>query len=94
MVEAHKKYGSLPWAGPRAAAVDLARNGVVLTEKEANGLNHTRESFLKYNTHQPYFVREQPWRKGDTLSTPPWRPPSNASATAAGKASTPAKPPT
>jgi gamma-glutamyltranspeptidase/glutathione hydrolase len=70
MVEAHKKYGSLPWAALVQPAVDLARNGVVLTEKEANGLNHTRESFLQYNTHQPYLVREQPWRQGDTLKHP------------------------
>ena len=70
MVEAHKKYGSLPWAALVQPAVDLARNGVVLTEKEANGLNHSRENFVKYNTHVPYLVREQPWQRGDTLKHP------------------------
>jgi gamma-glutamyltranspeptidase/glutathione hydrolase len=79
---------------PRAAAVDLARNGVVLTEKEADGLNHTRESFLKYNTTSPTSCGSSPGARATRSGTPPWRQPSNASATGAGKASTPAKPPT
>lgn len=70
LVEAHKKLGTLPWKDLVQPAIDLARNGVILTEKEASGLNSGRESFLKYNTHTPYLVRDSPWQKGDTLYHP------------------------
>lgn len=70
MVEAHKKYGSLPWGTLLQPAIDLARNGVVLTQREANGLNNNKENFTRYNTHLPYFVRELPWQAGDTLKHP------------------------
>ncbi len=70
MVKAHQKLGSLDWKTLVQPAVDLARNGVILTEKEDNGLNNYKESFIQYNTHTPYLVREQPWQKGDTLVHP------------------------
>ncbi|WP_323134725.1 gamma-glutamyltransferase [Pontibacter kalidii] len=70
MVKIHQKYGSLPWAELVQPSVDLARQGVVLTEKEARGLNNTRDSFLKNNQHLPYLVREQEWQAGDTLRHP------------------------
>jgi gamma-glutamyltranspeptidase / glutathione hydrolase len=67
MVEAHKKYGSLPWKELLQPAVELALNGVVLTAKEADGLNRSKESFIRHNTHLPYLVREEAWKEGDTL---------------------------
>ena len=71
MAALHKKMGKLPWASLVAPAVRLARHGVALTEKEAAGLNRTRESFLKYNPGPPpAFVRDAPWQKGDTLKQP------------------------
>ena len=70
MAEAHKKLGSLPWRDLVQPAVDLARNGVILTEREANSLTRNREEFVKHNTHTPYFVRDKPWQKGDTLFHP------------------------
>nr|WP_092100324.1 gamma-glutamyltransferase [Pontibacter chinhatensis] len=70
MVKIHEKFGSLPWAELVQPAVDLARNGVVLTEREARGLNNTKEAFLKNNKHLPYLVREQEWKAGDTLRHP------------------------
>lgn len=70
MMEAHKKLGKLDWKDLLQPAIDLARNGVILTEKEAKGLNNTKENFIKYNTHTPYLVREKTWEKGDTLFHP------------------------
>jgi gamma-glutamyltranspeptidase/glutathione hydrolase len=67
MVEAHNKFGSLAWQSLIQPAVELALNGVVLTQKEADGLNRNKENFTKYNTHLPYLVREDEWKRGDTL---------------------------
>ncbi len=67
MVQAHQKLGTLPWKELVQPAIDLALNGVVLTEKEANGLNQNRDYFLTHNTHVPYLTSDQPWKKGDTL---------------------------
>ncbi len=67
MVQMHKVLGSLPFSELVEPAVQLAKRGVVLTEKEASGLNATREDFLIANKHVPYLVREQPWAAGDTL---------------------------
>lgn len=70
MYETHQKFGSLPWAALVQPAIDLARNGVVLTEKEAAGLNNTREKFIKHNKHLPYLVATDSWKAGDTLKHP------------------------
>lgn len=67
MVKVHEKFGFLPWAELVQPAIDLAANGVVLTEKEANGLNSSKASFLKNNKHIPYLVRDAIWQAGDTL---------------------------
>ncbi len=70
MVKLHQKLGSLPWAALVQPAIDLARNGVVLTQKEADGLNSSREAFISNNKHMPYLVRSRPWQPGDTLRHP------------------------
>ncbi len=67
MVKIHQKLGSLPWADLVQPSVDLARNGVVLTQKEAQGLNNSKQSFINNNKHLPYLVQEQEWQAGDTL---------------------------
>lgn len=48
-------------------AIDLAEKGFAITEAEANSLNATRESFLKYSTRPTAFVKEGKWKAGDTL---------------------------
>ncbi|WP_151089403.1 gamma-glutamyltransferase [Hymenobacter baengnokdamensis] len=67
----HKKLGKLPWASLVAPAVRLAARGVALTQKEAAGLNHNREEFIRNNPGSPpLFVRAAAWQKGDTLKQP------------------------
>nr|WP_242927102.1 gamma-glutamyltransferase [Pontibacter vulgaris] len=68
MVKLHQKMGSLPWKDLVQPAIDLAKRGIVLTAKEAAGLNGNKDYFLKYNKHLPYLVKQQTdWKAGDTL---------------------------
>jgi gamma-glutamyltranspeptidase/glutathione hydrolase len=66
MVEAHAKYGSLPWKDLLQPAIDLALNGYVLTERAANDINGLQQDLEKYNTVKPEFLM-RPWAKGDTI---------------------------
>ncbi len=69
MQEMHDKLGRLPWNMLLQPAVDLARNGLILTEKEARGLNRQRSEFLKENPGKNYLLSEQgkEWKAGDLL---------------------------
>ncbi|MHC2991279.1 gamma-glutamyltranspeptidase [Pontibacter sp. HJ8] len=67
MVKMHEKLGSLPFAELVQPAIDLARRGVVLTEREARMLNNASKEMVAYNKHTPYLVRQQAWQPGDTL---------------------------
>lgn len=71
MVEAHKKYGSLPWADLIQPAIDLAANGWELTAREARALNAYRDRFIELNTVQPeFFLNEAGWNEGDIVRIP------------------------
>jgi gamma-glutamyltranspeptidase/glutathione hydrolase len=75
MVAVHQKLGKLSWAELVQPAVELARRGVQLTNKEAAGLNNNREAFIKYNPkNAPAYVRPdgatRPWQAGDTIRYP------------------------
>ena len=61
------RYAKLPFKKLIQPAIDLAEKGFVITEAEARSLNSTRESFVKYNTVMPAFVKATPWKAGDTL---------------------------
>ena len=60
-------YAKLPFQTLIQPAIDLAEYGFVISEREANGLNNTKESFLKYSSQKPAFVKQGIWKKGDTL---------------------------
>lgn len=64
---AAKKYGRLPFATLIQPAIDLAEKGFVITAAEAASLNEDRSHFLQYNTRPIAFVKDQPWKAGDTL---------------------------
>lgn len=56
MVEMHRKFGRLAWADLVQPSIDLALHGVVLTEKEARGLNRNRVDFIKENPGKSYLI--------------------------------------
>jgi len=48
-------------------AIDLAEFGYTITASEASSFNADREDFIKYNTKPLAFVKQEPWKAGDTL---------------------------
>ncbi len=81
MVELFEKYGSknLTWEELIEPSIQLAKNGVLLTENEANKLNQYQTEFEKWNTNEscPFIYDgnssnntdsvNQKWRKGNTI---------------------------
>ena len=69
MVKAFEKYSQLKnWKELIKPSWDLAKDGILLTEREANGLNRTKEKFEKFNTSRPVFIKEDgKWEKGEKL---------------------------
>lgn len=65
MVEAHNKYGKLPWNDLIQPAVDLAEKGYKLTEGLADYLNRYQEYFREFNTTATYFQKETDWEIGE-----------------------------
>ena len=69
LVQSHR-HGRLPFRELVQPAIDLAAKGFCITKAEASGLNGTRNEFIRYNTRPTAFVRERPWKEGDTLVQP------------------------
>ncbi len=66
MIEANTEYGLLPFENLVKPAIQLARQGFALTEREAKGLNRQQEEFTKYNSHNTPFNGE--WKTGDMIT--------------------------
>ncbi|MCC7302270.1 MAG: gamma-glutamyltransferase [Bacteroidia bacterium] len=60
-------YGRLPLKDLIDPAIRLAENGFPVTEREAAALNSLRSKFLTNNQHPVAFVKNIPWKAGDTL---------------------------
>lgn len=69
MVQAHAKYGKLSWKQVLQPAIDIAKNGVVLTEREARSLNSIKSDLLAVNPGSSYFLNPngKDWAAGDLL---------------------------
>lgn len=69
MAQAHAKYGKLSWKQVLQPAVDIAKNGVVLTEREARSLNSIKNDLLAVNPGSSYFLNPtgNAWAAGDLL---------------------------
>jgi gamma-glutamyltranspeptidase/glutathione hydrolase len=66
-VQAHERYGSLPWALLLEPAIRLAEQGFGITEMQAAELNRRKSFFGKLNPQGTALVREGSWQKGDLL---------------------------
>lgn len=66
LFETHK-HAKLSMATLIQPAIDLAEFGFTLTENEAASLNAHQKLFIENNSHTPAFVKETPWKVGDTL---------------------------
>ena len=67
MVTVHEKYGKMSWKEILRPAIDLAKNGFLLTEKEASAMNNSQDRFKKYNTIVPENIIRDTWQEGDTI---------------------------
>jgi gamma-glutamyltranspeptidase / glutathione hydrolase len=66
MVEAHRRFGSMPWKDLVQPAIDLALKGVPLTRREASNMNSIQDDLVKYNATPPAFLVNN-WSEGDTI---------------------------
>ncbi len=64
---ASMKYARLPFKKLVQPAIDLAENGFVLAEGEAQSLNYAEDHLLEVNSFVPDYVRKSLWKTGDTL---------------------------
>ena len=69
MAQAHAKYGKLSWKQILQPSIDIAQNGVVLTEREARSLNSIKSDLLAVNPGSSYFLNPtgKDWAAGDLL---------------------------
>ncbi len=64
---ASMKYAKLPFKKLIRPAIVLADEGFVITESQAESFNENRDDFIKLNTNNSVFVKENSWKEGDTL---------------------------
>jgi gamma-glutamyltranspeptidase/glutathione hydrolase len=67
MINAHSKYGKLPFKDVIQPAIDLAEKGFPLTANQAMDLNANRKTFIDSNSSLPAFVKDSLWKEGDIL---------------------------
>lgn len=64
------KYAKLPFQQLIQPAIDLAKNGFAITEREARSLNYNKADFITHSTRASALVKSGSWKMGDTLVQP------------------------
>lgn len=67
MINAHSKYGRLPFREVIQPAIDLAENGFPVSARQADDLNGSRKQFIERNSHTTAFVKDSLWKEGDII---------------------------
>ncbi len=67
MYRLHEKFGSIPWSELIQPAIDLAQNGVKVSETEAKNYNRFQDDINKYNEEDNIFLKTGGWKTNDTL---------------------------
>jgi len=65
MWEAHEKYGKLQWKDLLIPAVQLARKGFKISQRQANEFESHKERFVKLNTSGAAIIKPTRWKPGD-----------------------------
>jgi gamma-glutamyltranspeptidase/glutathione hydrolase len=65
LFDVYQKFGSLPFEKLIEPAIQLALNGVVVTEKQAQSLNDHTDNFKAANKRT--ILLDKVWKKGDTI---------------------------
>ncbi len=65
LFEVHSKLCTMPFEDLIQPAIDLARNGFVVTKKQAIGLNRYRADFISLNGQKTFYGRK--FNSGDTI---------------------------
>jgi len=68
LFEVHDKFGSIPFDKLIQPAIDLAENGIVVTETQAKRLSSYRQYFSKANKRTIFLDKD--WEAGDTIKYP------------------------
>jgi len=68
LFDIYEKFGSLPFSELIQPAIDLARDGVRVSKKQAERINHYRHLFEKANYRTIFLDKE--WKEGDTIKYP------------------------
>lgn len=65
MWEAHRKYGKLQWKDLVLPAIQLAKTGFKISQRQANEFESHKERFVKLNPAGAAIIKTTVWRAGD-----------------------------
>lgn len=65
LYEIHQKFGKTPWAELVQPAIDLARNGYLVTEKQFKSFEGKKEDFIAVNGKETFYA--QGFKTGDRV---------------------------
>ncbi len=65
MWEAHRKYGKLQWKDLVLPAIQLAKTGFKISQRQANEFESHKERFIKLNPAGAAIIKTTAWQTGD-----------------------------
>ncbi|MGJ1224918.1 gamma-glutamyltransferase [Sphingobacterium siyangense] len=65
MWEAHRKYGKLQWKDLVLPAIQLARTGFKISQRQANEFESHKDRFVKLNPSGAAIIKTTAWKTGD-----------------------------